>query len=46
MTTGSTVETIEAVDAPTLRMPSMNVTIGRTVEPIAIATIQIQPPAG
>jgi hypothetical protein len=43
VTTGSTVETIDAVDAPTRSMPSTNVTIGRTVDSRAIATIQIQP---
>ena len=39
-------ERIDAVAAPTRCTPSRNVTIGRTVEKIAIAAIQIQPPAG
>ena len=45
MTTGSTVDTIDAVAAPTLRIPTMNVTTGSTVETSAIAAIQTQPPA-
>jgi len=43
VTTGSTVETIDAVAGPTRCMPSTNVTIGRTVDSSAIATIHVQP---
>lgn len=45
MTTGSTVDRIDAVAAPTRSMPSMNATTGRTVENSAIAAIHSQPPA-
>jgi hypothetical protein len=46
VTTGSTVDRIDAAGAPTRAMPSRNVTIGTTVQNNAIAAIQIQPPAG
>ena len=43
MKTGSTVEAIEAVDAPTRASPAMNSTIGMTVETEAMSATHMTP---